>query len=79
MLVIFEGLILCFWLLLICVIGIANGPAELVVFYEQDVKDKVVELGLTTVDKIKRTSIVSSLALFFCASINCHSGYCLFL
>ena len=64
MLVIFEGLILCFWLLLICVIGIANGPAGLVVFYEQDVKDKVVELGLTTVDKIKRTSIVSSLALF---------------
>ena len=36
MLVIFEGLILCFWLLLICVIGIANGLAGLVVFYEQD-------------------------------------------
>ncbi|MBO4909445.1 MAG: hypothetical protein J5476_09220 [Lachnospiraceae bacterium] len=26
MLVVLEGLILCFWLLLICVIGIANGP-----------------------------------------------------
>ena len=36
MLVIFEGLILCFWLLLICVIGIANGPAGLVVFHEPD-------------------------------------------
>ena len=37
MLIILEGLILCFWLLLICVIGIANGPAGLVVFYEQNV------------------------------------------
>ncbi|SNU08054.1 hypothetical protein SAMN06297422_11482 [Lachnospiraceae bacterium] len=64
MLVIFEGLILSFWLLLICVVGIANGPVGLVVFYEQDVKDKVVELGLTTTEKIKRISTISSLALF---------------
>ncbi len=64
MLIILEGLILCFWLLLICVIGIANGPARLVVFYEQNVKDRVVELGLTTVDRITRTSILLSLALF---------------
>ncbi len=64
MLVIFEGLILCFWMLLICVVGIANGPVGLVVFYEQDVKDRVVELGLTTVEKIKRTSVISCIALF---------------
>lgn len=64
MLVILEGLLLSFWLLLICVVGIANGPVGLVVFYEQDVKDKVVELGLTTPEKIKKTSIISSLALF---------------
>ena len=64
MLVIFEGLILSFWLLLICVIGIANGPEGLVVFYEQDVKDKVFEMGLTTTEKIKKISMKSSLALF---------------
>ena len=29
MLVMFEGLILCFWMLLICVVGIANGPVGL--------------------------------------------------
>ena len=64
MLVLFEGLILCFWLLLICVIGIANGPVGLVVFYEQDVKDRVIELGLTTAEKIKRTTVISRIALF---------------
>ena len=54
MLVVFEGLILSFWLLLICVVGIAkDGPVGLVVFYEQEVQDKVVELGLITKEKIK--------------------------
>ncbi len=64
MLVVFEGLILSFWLLLICVIGIANGPEGMVFFYEKDVNDRVVELGLTTTEKIKKTSLISSLALF---------------
>jgi len=65
MLVFFEGLILSFWLLLICVVGIAkDGPVGLVVFYEKEVQDRVVELGLTSKEKIKKISIVSSLALF---------------
>ena len=65
MLVVFEGLILSFWLLLICVVGIAKeGPVGLVVFYEKEVQDKVVELGLTTPEKIKKASILSSLAMF---------------
>lgn len=59
MLVMFEGLILCFWMLLICVVGIANGPVGLVVYYVQDVKDRVVEMGLTTVEKIKRNSLTA--------------------
>ena len=43
MLAVFEGLILSFGLLLICVVGIAkDGPVGLVVFYEQEVQDKVV-------------------------------------
>jgi hypothetical protein len=65
MTVVFEGLVMSFWLLLICVVGIAKeGPVGLVVFYEQEVKDRVVELGLTTKDRIKRTSIITALALF---------------
>ncbi len=64
MLVIFEGLILSFWLLFICVVGIANGPVGMVFFYEKDVNDKVVELGLTTTEEIKKRSMISSLALF---------------
>ena len=45
-------------------IGIANGPVGLVVFYEQEVKDRAVELGLTTAERIKKTSIITMIALF---------------
>ena len=51
-------------LLIICVVGIANGPVGLVVFYEQEVKDRVVELGMTTRERIKRISILTMIALF---------------
>ena len=65
MTVVFEGLVMSFWLLLVCVVGTAGeGPVGLVVFYEQEVKDRVIELGLTTKDKIKKTSIITMLALF---------------
>ena len=65
MLIVFEGLILSFWLLLICVVGIAkDGPVGLVVFYEQEVQDRVVELGLTTKERIKKISIIATMALF---------------
>lgn len=55
---------MCFILLIICVVGIANGPIGLVTFFEQDVKDRVVELKLTTKDKIKKQTIISSILLF---------------
>ena len=62
--VVFGGIAMCFWLLLICVIGIANGPVGLVVFYEKDVKDRVIQMGLTTAKDIKRTSVIILFALF---------------
>ena len=34
MLIIMEGIVLCFILLIFCVIGIANGPENFTVFYE---------------------------------------------
>jgi len=61
---IIEGIVMCFILLLICVIGIANGPVGLVIFYEQEVKDRVIELGLTTKEKIKKTWIITLIVLF---------------
>ena len=64
MLVILEGIVMCFILLIICVVGIANGPVGLVTFFEQDVKDRVVELKLTTKEKIKKQTIISSILLF---------------
>lgn len=64
MLILMEGMVMCFLLLLTCVIGIANGPVGLVVLYENDVQDRVVELGYTTKEKIKKSLIVSSIALF---------------
>lgn len=56
-LVILEGLIMSFWLLLVCVVGIANGPVGLAVLYERDVRDRVVELGLITAEKMKKTQL----------------------
>lgn len=59
-----EGIVMCFLLLITCVIGIANSPVGLVVLYEKDVQDRVVELGYTTKEKIKRSFIITSIALF---------------
>ena len=50
MLLVVEGIVMCFVLLIICVIGIANGPVGL--------------LGLTTRDRIKKTSAITMTALF---------------
>lgn len=64
MFVIIEGLTMCFILLLICVVGIANGPVGLVTFYEKDVQDRTVELGLTTKEKIRKSTIWTTVAMF---------------
>lgn len=64
MLLIIEGLVMCFVLLIVCVVGIANGPVGLVLLYEDDVQQRVVELGLTTKEKIQRNFILCSVALF---------------
>lgn len=59
-----EGLVMAFWLLIVCVVGIANGPAGLVVFYEKDVQDRVIELGLTTQEELKKSTVIILLVLF---------------
>ena len=64
MLILLEGILMCFILLLVCVIGIANGPVGMVTLYEEEVQQRVVELGLTTKEKIKKATILSGIALF---------------
>lgn len=64
MLILMEGIIMCFLLLLTCVVGIANGPVGLVVLYEQDVQDRVVELGYTTKEKLQKSFIITCAAMF---------------
>ena len=54
MLIVFEGLVCCLAVLLSCVIGIANGPVNMVFFYDKKVQDRVVENGLITGEKIKQ-------------------------
>ena len=64
MLLFIEGMAMCFLLLIVCVVGIANGPVGLVVLYEDDVQDRVVELGYTTKEKIRKSFIITCIALF---------------
>ena len=64
MLILVESLAICFILLIICVIGIANGPVGSVYFYEPEVQEKVVELGLTTKEKIKKGYVIVGVCLF---------------
>ena len=40
MLILMEGIVLCFILLIFCVIGIANGAEKFTVFYEKDEQEK---------------------------------------
>ena len=49
-----EGIAGCFILLLSCVVGIANSPAEMVFFYAKEVQERTVALGLITKERIKR-------------------------
>ena len=64
MLLLIESLAMCFVLLIICVVGIANGPVGSVYFYEPEVQERVVELGLTTKEKIMKGYTIAAVCLF---------------
>ncbi|SCY57860.1 hypothetical protein SAMN02910292_02087 [Lachnospiraceae bacterium XBB2008] len=54
--ILFEGIVLSFIILVACVVGIANGPVGLVCLYEREVWDRCIENGLTTEEKIKKSA-----------------------
>lgn len=64
MLIMIEGIVVCFILLIVCVVGLKDGPEKFAVFYEEDVKQRVVELGYTTEKELKKRLTVSGIALF---------------
>jgi len=61
--VILEGIAMCFVLLIICVIGITDGPVGMVFFYEKEVQDKAIELGLTARETINKRKTIAFIAL----------------
>ncbi|MBQ6362544.1 MAG: hypothetical protein IJI62_00900 [Lachnospiraceae bacterium] len=63
MTVILEAVVMCFVLLIVCVVGMANGPEGMVFFYEKEVQERVIELGLMTEEKIRKRKTVTFFAL----------------
>lgn len=53
--VIIEGLILSVFLYLSCALGIRKGAVNMVYLYSKEVQDRVIDLGLTTREKINIT------------------------
>ena len=52
-----EGLGLGFLLYLICAIGIRNGAIGMVHLYDQKVQERVIKLGLTTAEEVRKRSV----------------------
>ena len=55
---ILEGLGLGVLLYLVCAIGIRNGAIGMVHLYDQKVQERVVQLGLSTADEIRKRSVL---------------------
>lgn len=64
MLIVLEGLTMCFLMLMVCVVGIADGPVGSVFYYEKDVQERVLELGLITKEELKKRKAIAGAALF---------------
>ena len=54
MLILIEGIVVCFILLMVCVLVLKDGPEKCAVFHEEDVKKRVVELGYITEKELKK-------------------------
>ena len=66
-----EGLVLGLFLYLICAFGIRNGAIGMVHLYDLKVQIRVIELGLTTAEKIRKQSV--------CFRSLCLPGYLIYV
>ena len=64
MLLVVEGMAMRLIMLLTCVVGIAkDGPVGPVTFYEKEVQDSAIALGMTAGGKLRRSAIFSGIAV----------------
>ena len=54
MLILIEGIVVCFILLIVCTLVLKDGPEKCAVFHEEDAKKRVVELGYITEKELKK-------------------------
>lgn len=64
MLILIEGIVVCFILLIVCTLVLKDGPEKCAVFHEEDVKKRVVELGYITEKELKKRCALSGIGLF---------------
>jgi hypothetical protein len=54
MTLVLECIVICFILLVPCVVAIANGVEQAAFLFEKDVQDRVVQMGLVTRERLDR-------------------------
>jgi predicted membrane protein len=59
---ILECVVICFILLVSCVVAIANGAEKAAFLYEKEVQDRVVQRGLVTRERLNRNRRVFKIA-----------------
>ncbi|MBQ9329059.1 MAG: hypothetical protein IJ225_11090 [Solobacterium sp.] len=80
MVLILECIVVCFILLVPCVVVIANGIHNGVFLFEQDVQDRVVEMGLISREQIQKNlkifkwSTLSALVVFVLVAVYVING-----
>ena len=54
-----ECVVVCFILLVSCVVSIANGVHNAAFLFEPEVQERVIKMGLITREKLKGTGVCS--------------------
>ena len=62
MTLVLECIVICFILLVPCVVAIANGVEQAAFLFEKDVQDRVVQMGLVTRERLNRNRKAFKLA-----------------
>lgn len=61
MTLVLECIVICFILLVPCVVAIANGVEQAAFLFEKDVQDRVVQMGLVTRERLRRNRMAFKL------------------
>lgn len=84
MVLLLECLVICFILLVPCVVVIANGIEQAVFLFEKDVQERVMEMGIITKERMERNckafkiptlTVMTAFALWAVYGINGARGF----